>query len=163
LATYNEFRSHDEINDRYLWGLLEHARSILARAREMELARYDISMEQMSVLHALLICGGSATFDEIARVTIRQVNSVSTLVNRMKSSGLVDKEKIKYQKKYRISLTQKAQDIISSVPNKSPEMIFAKLAPQDKEKMATYLEQLIVTGRDILGLNYVPPFLSDQD
>jgi len=157
-----EFRSHDAINDPYLWGLLEHARSIIWRAREMELAQHGISMEQMSILHALLINGGSATIDEIATTIIRQYNSVSTIVNRMAALGLVRKEKLKNERKSRISLTKKARIIVDTVPRESIEMMFFGFKTTDKEQLATYLEQIIQTGRDVLGLNFKPPFLSKK-
>jgi DNA-binding MarR family transcriptional regulator len=157
-----EFRSHDDINDHYLWGLLEHARSIVLRARELELSQYGITIEQMSILHALLIHGGSATIDEMATTIIRQYNSVSTIVNRMSALGLVRKEKLKHERKSKVYITQKARDIVSSVPGKSIQMVFSKLSPEDKVLLATSLEQIIGTGHDIMGHNFYPPFMSNH-
>jgi DNA-binding MarR family transcriptional regulator len=159
----NEFRAHDMINDRYLWGLLEHCRSIVVRARELELAKYGISIEQMSVMHALLIHGGSTTLEEIAKITVRQYNSVSTLVNRMSVTGLITKEKMQNQKKFKITLTEKARKITETVPHKSIDQIFSSLDAADKGILATCLEQLIITGREYVGLNYIPPVLSELD
>ena len=158
----NEFRSHDSINDPYLWGLLGHATSIVSRARELELSQYGITIEQMSILHALLINGGSATLDEIATTIIRQYNSVSTIVNRMSALGLVRKEKLKNEKKYKITITKKARIIVDTVPRESIQMMFSSFTVKDKERLATYLEQIISTGRDILGLNFNPPFLTKK-
>jgi DNA-binding MarR family transcriptional regulator len=159
----NEFRAHDSINDRYLWGLLEHCRSIVVRARELELAKYGISIEQMSVMHALLIHGGSTTLEDISKITVRQYNSVSTLVNRMCAAGLITKEKMENQKKFKITLTEKARKITNTVPHKSIDQIFSSLDTADKEILATCLEQLIITGREYVGLNYIPPVLSELD
>ncbi len=155
-----EFRSHDTINDAYLWGLLEHARCLLARARELELAQYGITMEQMSILHALLVNNGSATIDEIATITVKQHNSVSTLVNRMCKSGLVKKERQPHEKKYKVLITNKARDVVDSIPRKSIEMFFSCLPLSAKKQVAGYLEALIVTGHDMLGHNFNLPFLS---
>jgi len=157
-----EFRNHDTINDAYLWGLLEHSTSLISRARELELAQYKITMEQMSVLHALLVSGGSATIDEIATFIVRQHNSVSTIVNRMSKSSLVKKEKLLHQKKYLVIITDKARGIASSTPRKSIEMVFANLSLSEKQQMATYLEELISTGHEILGHNHNLPFLSNE-
>ncbi|MGD0780285.1 MAG: helix-turn-helix domain-containing protein [Dehalococcoidales bacterium] len=155
-----EFRSHDTINDAYLWGMLDHARSLVSRARELELSQYGITMEQMSILHALLINNNSATIDEIANFIIRQHNSVSTIVNRMSKIGLVRKERQQHEKKYKVIMTEKARKIVDSVPRKSIEMIFSKISLKDKEQLATCLEQIISTGHDILGHNFNLPFLS---
>lgn len=157
-----EFRNHDTINDAYLWGLLEHSTSLISRARELELAQYNITMEQMSVLHALLISGGSATIDEIATFIIRQHNSVSTIVNRMCKSGLVKREKQLHQKKYLVLITDKARGIASTTPRKSIEMVFANLSLIEKQQMATCLEELISKGHEILGHNHNLPFLSNE-
>jgi|WetSurMetagenome_2_1015567.scaffolds.fasta_scaffold449496_2 DNA-binding MarR family transcriptional regulator len=162
MTVTNEFRSHDSINDPYLWGLLEHARSIVSRARELELSQHGITIEQMSILHALLINGGSANLDEIATTIIRQYNSVSTIVNRMSALGLVRKEKLKNEKKYKITITKKARIIVDTVPRESIQMMFSSFSVKDKEKMATYLERIIGTGRDILGLSFNPPFLKKK-
>ncbi len=155
-----EFRSHDTINDAYLWGLLDHAKSLVARSRELELSQYGITIEQMSILHALFVNKGSATIDEIGSFIVRQHNSVSTLVNRMSASGLVKKEKQDGGRKYRVIITEKARIIANTIPRKSIEMIFADLTLKEKEQLATCLEKLISTGHDVLGHNFNLPFLS---
>jgi DNA-binding MarR family transcriptional regulator len=158
-----EFRSHDTINDAYVWGLLQHSTSLISRARELELAQYGITMEQMSVLHVLLVSGGSATIDEVATIIVRQHNSVSTIVNRMSKAGLIIKKKQPQQKKYSLQITQKARDIAASIPRKSIELVFANVSLKEKEQMATCLEQLITTGHEVLGHNHNLPFLSKKD
>ena len=157
-----EFRSLESINDAYLWGLLKHSTAIISRARELELAHYKITMEQMSILHALLINDGSAAIDEIAAIIVRQHNSVSTIVSRMSKQGLVKKEKLPHEKKYRVQITDKARKIVVSMPWKSIEMIFAGLSLNEKKQLATYLEQLVSAGHNILGHNNNLPFLSNE-
>jgi DNA-binding MarR family transcriptional regulator len=157
-----EFRSHDSINDLYLWGLLEHARSIVFRARELELSQCGITIEQMSILHALLIHGGTATLDQIATTIIRQYNSVSTIVNRMSALGLVKKEKLKHERKSKVCITEKARHIVITAPGKSIQMVFSKLTPEDKVLLATSLEQIVSTGHDIMGHNFSPAFMTNR-
>jgi DNA-binding MarR family transcriptional regulator len=159
----HEFRSHDSISDAYVYGLLEHARSLITRARELELAQYGVTREQMSILHAILINDGSATIDEIASFIIRQHNSVSTIVSRMSKSGLVKKEKLPHEKKYQVLITEKARKIVEAMPWRSIEMIFASLSLSEKQQLATHLEQLVTTGHEIMGHNFNLPFLSAED
>jgi DNA-binding MarR family transcriptional regulator len=158
-----EFRSHDKINDAYVYGLLEHARSLITRARELELAQHGITREQMSILHAILINDGSATIEEIASFIIRQHNSVSTIVSRMSKLGLVKKEKLPHEKKYLVLVTEKAKKIVDSMPWKSIELIFAGLSLNEKQQLATYLEHLVSTGHEIMGHNFTLPFLSPEE
>lgn len=155
-----KMRSHDTINDAYLWGLLEHSASLISRARELELAQCSITMEQMSILYALLNCGGSATIDEIAAIIVRQHNSVSTIVNRMAQADLVKKVKRPQQKKYMVQITEKARGIVDTTPRDSIEMIFSNLSLKEKEELATCAEKLINKGHDVLGYNFNLPFLS---
>jgi DNA-binding MarR family transcriptional regulator len=155
-----EFRSHDTISDSYIYGLLEHAQSLIMRARGLELAQFGITREQMSVLHALLISDGSATIDEIGVIIIRQHNSVSTIVSRMSKLGLVKKERMPHEKKFRVLITEKARKIVNTVPRKSIEMIFNCLSATEKEQLATHLEQLVSQGHEIVGHNFNLPFLS---
>jgi DNA-binding MarR family transcriptional regulator len=158
-----EFRNHANINDAYLWGLLKHSTSLISRARELELAKHKITMQQMSILHALLVSNGSATIDDIATIIVRQHNSVSTIVNRMSRSGLVTIEKRPHQKKYSVQITEKARSIAEAIPRKSIEMIFTNLSLKEKELLATCLEELIITANDILGHNHHLPFLPNED
>jgi DNA-binding MarR family transcriptional regulator len=156
------FRSHDTLNNAYLWGMLKHSTALISRARELELAQHKITMEQMSILHALLINGGSATIDEIVAFIVRQHNSVSTIVSRMSKLGLVKKEKLAHEKKFQVLITEKARKIVEAMPWRSIEMIFAGLSLNEKEQLATYLEKLVSTGHDILGHNHNLPFLSNE-
>ena len=146
--------------DNHLWVLLQRARSVASRTRNLELAQYEMTIEQMAILHSILMSGGSATVDEIAAIVIRQKNSVTTLIDRMAKSGLVKKKKGKTDKKYRISVTPKALDIINKVPRKSIEMLFSKFEAKEKEEMVSLLDRIVNTGLALLGENYIPPFLT---
>jgi DNA-binding MarR family transcriptional regulator len=155
-----EFRNHETITDSYVYGLLDHTQSLIARARELELAQYGITREQMSVLHALIVNDGSATIEEIGTFIIRQHNSVSTIVSRMSKLGLVKKHKSSHEKKFRVLITEKARGIVKTIPRKSIETVLACLSLTEKKQLATYLEQLVSTGHEIMGHNYNLPFLS---
>jgi DNA-binding MarR family transcriptional regulator len=156
-----EFRSHDTITDSYIYGLLEHSISLIIRARELELAQYGITKEQMSVLHALLVSNGSATIDEIGTFIIRQHNSVSTIVTRMSKLGLVKKERLPREKKFTVLITEKARKIVEAIPRKSIEMMFEGFSLSEKKQLATYLEKLVSAGHEIMGHNSNLPFLSE--
>jgi DNA-binding MarR family transcriptional regulator len=160
MAVKSKTGSPDTVNDAHLWSLLEHSASLISRAREIELAQCGITMEQMSILYALLNCGGSATIDELAAIIVRQHNSVSTIVNRMAKANLVKKEKRPDQKKYIVQITEKARGIVNASPRTAIETIFSNLSFKEKEIMANSVEKIISTGHDVLGYNFNLPFLS---
>ena len=76
-----------------LWRMLDHARFIMARSREMELAKYDLTPEQSHVLDILRESDGSTTINQLVDITQRQHHSISTLIDRMTRQGLVSKQK----------------------------------------------------------------------
>jgi DNA-binding MarR family transcriptional regulator len=142
--------------------LLERARSVYARMRELEIARFGLTAEQAAILHVLQSKGGSATNDEIANTIIRQYHSVASIVSRMAKLGLVKKEKVKNRQKYIISITPKGASTYRKVSRNSIKMIFMDLSAADKAQMASFLRTVIAKGRGILGLDHVLPFLEEN-
>jgi DNA-binding MarR family transcriptional regulator len=146
-------------NDFDLWVLMDRARSAISRSRELELAVYGITPEQAAILHTLQGQKGAATIAEIADMTVRQYNSVTTLVNRMAKNGLVKKKRSSRDKKYIVSITSKGQSTYEKLTRKSYEMAFSCLSLEDKQKLFLYLKKLLETGRKMLGMDFKPPFL----
>jgi len=148
------------IEDIELMVKLERSRSILSRMMELELefARYGITPEQAAILDALESKGGSATNMELANIIIRHYHSVVSIVNRMVKSGLVKKNVIRNQKKTLITMTEKGKTIYKELPRNAIAAFFASLSIEEKRQLGSILQQLIVKGRDSLGLDL--PFIS---
>lgn len=146
-------------NNFELWILLDHARFAISRARELELARVGLTPEQAMILHTLKILGGSATMSEISDITLRQHHSVSTLVNRMTKQGLLKKTKSPKDKKYQVVVTEKGNKVYGAITRQSIEMTFSALKSKEKQEFASSLQKLIDQTRDLLGVDYRPPFL----
>jgi DNA-binding MarR family transcriptional regulator len=142
-----------------LYPLFNNTSFIISRARELELANFDLTLEQGVLLHTLIKLGGSATLSEIATSTVRQYHSVSTLVNRMARSGLVKKVKYSDKKKFQVSITDKGQNTYGRATCNSLDMIFSVLSRKDQKAFAKYLQLLSTRARDVLGLDYKRPFL----
>jgi DNA-binding MarR family transcriptional regulator len=145
--------------DMGLFILLDHARCIIARSRELELAQYGLTPEQTAVLFTLIIKGGSAATDEIADITMRQYNATSSLVNRMSKQGLVEKTKLADSKKFNVSITEKGRIMYSRATNNSIKLAFSDFSKIDKQKLSEYLQTLIDRGRSSLLLDQKLPFL----
>ena len=139
----SELKNNNIINDSYLWNLLQHSTSLLSRAREIELAQSGITMEQMSILQALLDCNGAATIDEIAAIIVRQHNSVSSIVNRMSKASLVKKEKRPRKKKYMIRILKSLFPHSDKPPVKNPKRLARHISNMILKKTAISAHQVI--------------------
>jgi DNA-binding MarR family transcriptional regulator len=150
---------HKHVSCFDIWIMFDHAKFIISRAREIELAEFGLTIEQAAVLHDLIDREGSATLNDLAKSTMRQYHSVSTLVNRMAKIGLVKKVKHSDKKKFEISVTEKGYDMYGKVTRNSVNMIFSALSSAEQKVFYKHLRTLVTRTRDLLGLDYKHPFL----
>ncbi len=143
-----------------LWILMSRLNSTINRSCELEVARFGLSPEQAGILDTLLRADGSAGIAEIADATVRQYNSVTTLVNRMIKIGLIKKERTSKNGKYQVSLTPKGRNLVSILPKNAAEMVFSDLSVEEKQKLFDVLSNLLEKSRNLLGMDFIPPFLS---
>jgi DNA-binding MarR family transcriptional regulator len=160
--THRENIDTKPITDPELAVLLERARSLYARMRELELAEYNLTPEQAAVLHAIESKGGSATSEEIANVIIRQYHSVVAIVNRMVKIGYLSREKTQNRRSYLICLTEKGKNAYNNIPRNAVKMLFSNLTPTEKRDLALNLQKVISKGRESLALDYRLPFLTNN-
>jgi len=142
-----------------LWVLLDQTRFAISRSRELELAHFGLTQMHAHVLFALLSSGGAATLYEIAKFTMRQHHSVSTLVKRMEQQGLVKRTKNPTDNKIQIVITPKGRQLYEKATQSSIEMIFSSLSGKEKQELTHSLKQLRGKARNLLGIDYKPPFL----
>jgi DNA-binding MarR family transcriptional regulator len=147
------------INDYDLWELFAITMETIARMRNIELAQYGITREQSLVIHLLHNSNGSSTLNLLAIAAMRQHNSMSTLVKRMASAGLVKRIKNPDDNQYTILLTDEGENIFKKMPLASIEMTFATLSKEEKTLISDYLSRLQAKARELLGLDYKPPFI----
>jgi len=146
-----------EIN---LYILLDQTDSIVTSAVEMELKHLGLTQPQVRVLTMLNREKRPVTLDELAHWTLKEFNSVSTLINRMEKKGLVKKFKEPGELQTRIVLTEKGQDLfVNQVTERSIHLVFNKLSDVEKNQLDEILRKVRDTTRDLLGLDYRPPFL----
>ncbi len=151
-----------EYNKNYdTWVILDQARAAVARARELELAQYGLSVVHVTVLSYLYIKDRALTIEEISRWNLREPHSVSTLISRMEKIGLVKKEKIPGDKKLRIILTDQGRAIHDKITCRSIDMALSVLSDAEKAQMSSYLEKIRDHTCHLLGIDFKPPFLLD--
>ena len=138
-----------------LWRYLDHARYMVFRARERELAQSGLTPEQAQVLDIIYTAGGSTTINFIVRSTQRQHNSISTLIARMSRQGLVKKTRTRRDKRaYRISITEKGATAYLRLTNDSIEQAFSDLNDDEKKALFYYLERLLTHLYELAGVNF---------
>jgi DNA-binding MarR family transcriptional regulator len=137
----------------YLWVLLAPTRDALARAREGDYGRFELTNERRGVLYIIDRNGGAATPVEIARDLFRELHSVTGLLKRMDDAGLVSRHKGSGRSKVEVRLTDKGRELLeASRLAETDERIFSVLTKRERERLAQSL--LKVRGRvlDDLGI-----------
>ena len=147
------------LSDYSIWGLFADTMECIARARTMELTRYSLTREQSHVLRILYEAGRPLTMNEIAVHILRKHNSVSTIIKRMVRNHTVDMIKVPGARQYQISITAKGRDLFEKMPTNSISMAFSSLSNEEKKSLVLCLHKLENKVRNMLGLDYQPPFL----
>jgi DNA-binding MarR family transcriptional regulator len=146
--------------DKYeLWGEFVKVHKLISKEREIELARYGISAEQSHVLHHLNNHGGSSTISEIANSSLVNHNAASMIVRRMEKLGFVTRSKQQNSKQFCVSISEKGEEIFRKMPVNSIKMTFSSLSPEEATCLLICLNKLEGRTRELLGMNYKPPFL----
>ena len=141
--------------------LFDHAFSLMTNAIEMELKQFNTNLSQIRVLTMLSRENRPVTIDEIANWSIKNFNSVSTLINRMEKKGLIEKIKNNGELKTYITLTEKGSMLYHlKVTERSIHLIIDKLSPKERQQLEIILKKIRDNSRDILGLDFKPSFMS---
>ena len=142
-----------------LWARINHARDSIMRARDKELAQYNISSRQAAVLHSIHMLDSKATISEIARRVMRQPHSVAGILNRLIKQGLVTKIKPKTRTDHlRFALTEKGNDIFKIVNKRdSINTILSVLSEEDCESVMSCLQKTVEKSMQYIGNISMPP------
>jgi DNA-binding MarR family transcriptional regulator len=146
ISKETEYRKvQDTDADFELWKLFNASREILHDIREEELNQYGITIRQAGILYAIFHdLDDYAIPADIARVTNREPNSISTIVDRMERKGLIKKSKDAHKKNVlRVSLTEKGKGAhLMATNRRSIHRIFACLSKEEIELVQSCLTKL---------------------
>jgi DNA-binding MarR family transcriptional regulator len=146
-----------------LHALFDSTREMIQKAVKLELAQYHISQPQVKVMHMLAQSDGGLTLNQLSDQAVRELNSVTTLVSRMQTKGLVRKVKRPGNSKTYVTLTDKGTDIYdNTVTERAICLIFDALSDEEKKQLTSLLSKLQIKARALLGLDYKPPFLQQD-
>ena len=111
-----------------LYILLNQTDNIVTHAVELELKHLHVTQPQVRVLTMLSRENRPVTLEELANWTLKEFNSVSTLINRMEKKGLIKKIKKEDDLKTYILLTDKGSNMfLKQVTERSIHLIFGNL------------------------------------
>jgi DNA-binding MarR family transcriptional regulator len=100
------------------------------------------------------------TIDEISNWSLREFNSVSTLINKMEKDGLIKKTKRNGDTKTYITLTKEGANLYNhEITERSIHLIFNSLSADERTQLHDLLKKVRDITRDILGIDFKPPFL----
>lgn len=144
-----------------LYILLDQTDGIVTNAVELEVKHLRITQPQVRILTILSRQDRPVTLEELSVWTLKEFNSVSTLINRMDKKGLVKKIKKNEELKTYVTLTEKGSELYHrGVTERSIHLIFDKLSEEERKQLKDLLKKVRNAAREILGLNYKPPFMA---
>jgi DNA-binding MarR family transcriptional regulator len=144
---------------RTLFVLFDQARDTLIRAVELELKQSEISFAQARILYSLTQRKNGMTQGDLSKWHLRNLNTISTLTSKMEKEGLVKKTKSKEDGKVYVTLTQQGSEVWDGVSERAIFLTFSVLSKKEKEQLKVLMKKLRTEARNILGLDFKPPFL----
>jgi len=155
IRTYK--KNDREIN---LYILLDQVDSIVTNAVDLEIKHLRVTQPQVRILTMLSRQNKPVTLDDLANWTLKEFNSVSTLINRMEKKGLVKKTKKNGDLRTYVILAEKGSNLYHhNVTERSIHLIFDRLSKEEMKQFEDLLLKVRDITRDLLGLNYKPPFM----
>ena len=142
-----------------LWVLLDQTRDLVAKARELELHHFKLTRAQAAILYILIFENKGLTISEISNWNMREPNSVLSLVNRMEKIGLLKKTRTPGRDKIVINITEAGSKLYKELTRQSIDMIFSALSEEEKQQFKTCLFKVRGKSRELLGMDFKPPFL----
>ena len=95
------------------WMRIQTVMAVMERARNLELAKIGLNIPQAEVLYCLKISKEPLTPMKLARMMHKQPHTVSALVHRMETQGLLTtKRDLKRKNWLRVSLTKKGEEAL---------------------------------------------------
>jgi DNA-binding MarR family transcriptional regulator len=152
-----------QLSDIMLWSILNNTKFAISRLRELELAKFGLTMEQSSIMHIVVDHGGTVTIKEIIDETMHQPNSVYILLNRMKKMGFIYSTKQKEFGSPLISLTEDGESLLNKITNITFKVTISRLNAAEKAKFVEMLYKIIDKSGELLGIHFLPPIMQYLD
>jgi DNA-binding MarR family transcriptional regulator len=142
------------------WLRLETLMSVMERARNLELAKSGLNIPQASVLYCLKISKEPLTPMKLSRMMHKQPHTVSALVHRMETQGLLTtKRDMKRKNWLRVSLTKKGEEALKrwATATTVPDALSC-LSRKESEALYTITKKLHNRGLELLRQMQPDPY-----
>jgi MarR family transcriptional regulator, organic hydroperoxide resistance regulator len=144
---------------------LQTMTAVLERARNLELATIGLNMPQALVLYCLKTSEEPMTPMKLARLMHKQPHTVSALVKRMETQGLVSTKKDMKRKNWvRVSLTKKGEKAIKGwVTATAVPDIMGSLSKKEADALNKATQKLHNRGLELLRKMQSNPFNTEPE
>lgn len=149
----------DTFSNYYLWVLLSQVWDAISKARERELQTQNISERHAALLFIIQLIGPKATPAIVSRWLFREPHTISEILDRMESQGLVKKVKdLDRKNQVRIVVTAKGKKYYktSLAPQNIPD-ILSILTEEERKSFLAILIKLRKAAIKRLGIRYEVP------
>ena len=142
--------------DLKLWTLLFRSAYAIRRARERELQSIGISWIQSTVLHHIKLDSEPPTPADLARRLFRKAHTMSELIKRMETQGLVKRARdLKRRNIIRVQLTDKGEKAyLESRRSRVIHEILSALDNERRNALFKDLKELFNKSVDLLNKSY---------
>jgi DNA-binding MarR family transcriptional regulator len=143
------------------WSRLQMTTTALNRARELELAKIGLNMAQAEVLYLLKTAKEPMTPMKLSRMMHKQPHTVSAMVHRMESHGLVaTKRDMKRKSWLRVSLAKKGEEAFKrwSATTMVPDVAFSCLSKKERDTLSAITKKLHAKSVELLRQMQPDPY-----
>ncbi len=146
--------------DQELWLLLEQTRNAIYKARALELEQYGVSTVQAGVMFVIHTMGGKTRPADIARWLVREPHSISGLLTRMETDGLLKREPDPERRNaVAISLTEYGRSVcLKTFQRESVKQILSCLEEGERKQLMSSLIHLRDRALKERRMRSRPPF-----
>ena len=139
---------------------MQTAMAVMERARNLELAKIGLNIPQAEVLYCLKIAKEPLTPMKLARMMHKQPHTVSALVHRMETQGLLTtKRDLKRKNWLRVSLTKNGEEALKrwSTATIVPDAISC-LSKKESDALYTITQKLHNRSLELLRQMQPDPY-----
>ncbi len=143
------------------WMRLGTLMAVLERARNLELAKIGLNMPQATLLYCVKTAKEPMTPMKLARMMQKQPHTVSALVHRMETQGLLTtKRDMKRKNWLRVSLTKKGEEALKlwSTTTMVPDVTFSCLSKKETDMLFTITKKLHSKSLELLRKMQPDPY-----
>lgn len=145
-----------------IWILLFQARNAVVKARNRDLKKCGVKGEESFALYVINALGEQATPATIARLLIREPNTVSGLLSTMEQKGLITRSPNRFHRNMvTLTLTEKGEKAYrKSSKHESFRKIMSVLSDKEQKQLVSLLKMIREKALHEIGQDYefvIPP------